>query len=172
MSSNDRLGFGDETGTEPMRPDDVANARRLVASAKTATLSTLSSRDDGSPPYPFGSLVALATDDRGVPLLLLSSLAEHTKNLASCPRASLLVAETISDDPLAHARVTLLGEVIRARDVELPSVRDAYLAHHPEARAWAGFSDFAFYTMSITEIRWVAGFGKMGWVAITDYFAR
>ena len=153
-----------------MNTADARLARDLVTRTKTATLSTLSRRDDGTV-YPFGSLVAAAADARGFPLLLLSSLAEHTKNLASSPHASLLFADHTADDPLANARVTLLGEMNRVSDDELATVRDAYLARHPEAATYAGFEDFAFYRLEVTEIRMVAGFGRMGWIDVADYTA-
>jgi heme iron utilization protein len=150
-------------------PEDAEAARQLVRAATTATLSTLSAPSNGSAPYPFGSLVATATDARGIPLLLLSSLAEHSKNLAACPRASLLFTQPDAAEPLASPRVTLLGEVAPVRGQDVPRVRDAYLARHPNASAWASFKDFAFYEMTIAEVRLVAGFGKMGWIDVADY---
>lgn len=152
-----------------MSPDDIEAARRLVASAKTATLSTLAPRGGEGPPYPFGSLVAVATDPRGAPLLLLSALAEHTKNLLACPRASLLFAESGAADPLARSRVTLLGDVASVPEAELVTARQRYLAAHPEAGTWASFNDFAFYAMTLAEVRLVAGFGRMGWIAPDEY---
>ena len=154
-----------------MKPADAQLARDLVARTKTATLSTLSSRQDGSV-YPFGSLVAAAVDARGFPLLLLSSLAEHTKNLVASPHASLLFADhapASEEDPLAGARVTLIGDVSRVDDDELPTVRAAYLERHPGAATYAGFKDFAFYRLQVAEIRMVAGFGRMGWIDVAAY---
>ena len=151
-----------------MKPADAELARDLVARAKTATLSTLSTREDGTT-YPFGSLVASATDTRGRPLLLLSSHAEHTKNLLAIPRVSLLFADHAASDPLASARVTLLGEVKRVEPTELQLVRGAYLARHPEAAMYVDFEDFGFYRLDVREIRMVAGFGRMGWIDVADY---
>ncbi|MDF2696498.1 MAG: hugZ, partial [Labilithrix sp.] len=116
-------------------------ARELVARSKTATLATLLAHDESSPPYPFGSLVTTATDERGRPLLLLSSLAEHTKNLRACPRASLLYADHSADDPLAGPRVTLVGNVVPVTEHERPAVRAIYLARHPSAATWVDFAD-------------------------------
>lgn len=152
-----------------MSPNEVQAARRLVASAKTAMLSTLATRPDGT--YPFGSLVAAAVDDHGAPLLLLSALAEHTKNLVATPRASLLFVEEGAEDPLASARVTLLGDVARVGEDTLGAVRTRYLARHPEAGAWSTFADFGFYRMTVGEIRYVAGFGKMGWIDPAQFTA-
>ncbi len=147
-----------------MNATDLEVARRLVTSCKMATLSTLAAREDSGPPYPFGSLVAVATDQRGAPLLLLSALAEHTKNLVACPRASLLYVDARAPEPLAGARVTLLGDIRRVRETEVESARTLYLARHPEAGPWSTFNDFAYYAMTVTEVRLVAGFGKMGWI--------
>ncbi len=151
-----------------MKPADAKLVRDLVGRAKTATLSTLARRDDGAV-HPFGSLVAIATDAAGSPLLLLSSLAEHTKNLVADARASVLVADLASGDPLANARVTLVGEVKRVADDEVEAVRTTYLAQHPQAATYAGFTDFAFYRLVIAEIRMVAGFGRMGWIDSAEY---
>jgi len=151
-----------------MKPADAQRARDLVTRTKTATLSTLATREDGAV-YPFGSLVATSPDEHGRPILLLSALAEHTKNLAVHPRASLLFADPSSEDPLANARVTLLGEVKRVPDDERVAARDAYLARHPEAATYEGFKDFAFYRLEVAEIRMVAGFGRMGWIDAADY---
>lgn len=144
---------------------DAAQARALVTSAKTATLSTIATKPAG---FPFGSLVAIAVDDRGRPLLLLSSLAEHTKNVGASPLASVLVA---AEGGLAAPRVTLLGRCVRVPEAEVDQTRATYLAVHPDAKAWASFSDFAFYRLEVEDVRLVAGFGKMGWITATDYGA-
>jgi hypothetical protein len=133
--------------------------RALAAGAKTATLSTL---NPGG--YPYGSLVAVAFDDRGRPLLLLSQLAEHTTNLLARPQASILVHEAASEQPLAAGRMTILGKMGRADEA-----RDAYLAQHPEAAEYAGFRDFAFYRLEPESIRYVGGFGRMSWVDVEEY---
>ena len=153
-----------------MKAEDAALARRLVVEAKAAALSTLTTRDGIA--FPFGSLVATAADSEGRPLLLLSSLAEHSKNLASCQRASLLFGDPHATDALASPRLTLLGEGRRVSDDDLANVRAVYLAKHPEATAWASFADFAFYRLELAEIRLVVGFGRMGWIALEDYAAQ
>jgi putative heme iron utilization protein len=108
-------------------------------------------------------------DTAGRPTLLVSSMAMHTQNLGADPRASLLVAQPgWTEDPLAGARATLLGEVRRLDD---PAVRTAYLERHPSARSWVDFEDFAFYRMEVSDLYYVAGFGAMGWVAAADYLA-
>lgn len=143
---------------------DASRAHAIVAGAKTATLSTVAARPPG---YPFGSLVAMAADASGRPLLLLSSLAEHTKNLGASSAASILVAE----GDLSRGRVTLLGRCARIPEGEAPEARATYLAAHPEAEAWVSFRDFALYRLEVEEVRFVEGFGRMGWLAGEDYSA-
>lgn len=128
--------------------------RRLIRGAATGSLATLS--DDGAP---FASLVAVATTDIGEPILLLSNLAVHTRNLKRDPRASLLVVDgNENSDPVAGARLTLTGAVIRDNDLVL---RQRFLTHHPEAAGYADFADFGFYRFELARGHLVAGFGRI-----------
>jgi heme iron utilization protein len=145
-------------------PEDTRTAWRLVEEAQTATLATLALRPPG---HPFATLVAIACDDRHRPLLLLSKLAEHTKNLEADPRASILFADqrpTSGKEPLASARVTLVGACTRIPDEDIASARARYLAKHPDAKQWVTFADFGFFRLDPEEVRFVAGFGRMGWI--------
>jgi putative heme iron utilization protein len=143
-------------------------SRALVAAARTASLSTIA-RDPGG--YPFGSLVAVAADRRGCPLLLLSRLAEHTQNLDHRAEASLLFVEPAPPDrdPLSLARVTVLGPCTPVPEVERDEARALFLAAHPDAAQYAGFQDFAFHRLSPLALRYVGGFGRMSWVSAEDY---
>jgi putative heme iron utilization protein len=97
-------------------------------------------------------------------------MAMHTQNLAADARASLLVAQPgWSGDPLAGARVTLVGTVARVDDDALAAVRVDYLERQPNARSWVDFDDFAFYRMEVVDLYYVAGFGAMGWVDSVEY---
>jgi putative heme iron utilization protein len=132
-------------------------ARTLVAQTNIATLATLS--DDGTP---WASLVSYAALDDGSPVLFVSTLAEHGRNLDRDPRASLVVAATESGkDPLAAGRVTLAGRVTRpAGDTERVA-RAAYLASVPTASMYAEFGDFSLYVLNVERVRWVGGYGRM-----------
>jgi putative heme iron utilization protein len=132
-------------------------AQALVVKGKFGALSTLTK--DG---HPFGSLVAYAGTQ---PVLLLSELAEHTQNLRADGRASLLVAES-GASPLALGRVTLLG---RCRPVARAEVEAGYLAVHPDAAGYLALRDFAFWRLDVETVRWVGGFGRMGWIAGADW---
>lgn len=145
--------------TRVSREELSQEARALVSSQRRGVLSTLL-RTDGSP---YGSLVEYADCGDGTILLLLSALTDHRKNLEEDPRVSLFVTGEIqSDDALAQSRVTLVGEaeVVERSDV----LRELYLARHPQAAQWIDFSDFAFFRFRIERVRYIAGFGKMGWL--------
>lgn len=130
-------------------------ARRLLRRARIATLATLNTQDG----VPYASLASLATDVEGHPLILISTLAWHTRNLLADPRASVLVAEPpATGDPLTGPRVTVMGRFVRTDD---PAHRRRYLARHPEAAMYADFGDFAFWRLEPVTIHAVAGFGRI-----------
>ncbi|EKE68234.1 HugZ family pyridoxamine 5'-phosphate oxidase [Oceanibaculum indicum] len=138
-------------------PGDTA--RRLVRSCDRAVLGTALTGAEG---WPYASLVLLATDHAARPLLLLSDLADHTKNLKADPRASLLIDGTAGlDEPLTGARVTLQGHVTPLADDALLA---RYVARHPSAAFYAGFKDFNLYRMNVERAHLVAGFGRIHWI--------
>jgi len=140
----------------------ASKCRELASRARYAALGTVA-RDRGG--WPFVTLVAVAFDASARPLMCLSRLAEHTKNLLACPRASLLVSEAdASPTPLAAGRMTLVGECTPMADDEAQRVRAVFLAVHPDASAYASFADFAWWRMEVAHARWVGGFGRMDWV--------
>lgn len=137
-------------------------ARELVRQARVATLSTAGRVDSPAAGHPFGSLVLVAADHDGAPLLLISSLAEHTRNMAADARVSLLFDATAGlADPLAGARLTVLGH---AEPATAPRQRARFLARHPSAEGYAGFRDFAMVTIRPRGAHLVAGFGRIHWL--------
>ena len=147
-------------------PTHAERARTLVAQIKTGTLCTLAAEPEG---YPYGSFVTVAFDE-GNPVLLVSTMAEHTKNLQRDPRASLLVAEDGSGDPLANGRVTLLGPCAQVEG-DGGSARVAFLATHPNAAYYMDFGDFAFWKLVVESVRYIGGYGRMSWVDAADWRA-
>jgi len=107
---------------------------------------------------PYCSLVNVATAADGSPLLLISKLAVHTKNILADPRVSLMIDERKEDDPLQGGRIMLMGTTAATDDQD---VRRRYLDRQPEAEMFAGFGDFAFYRISIKSAHLVAGFGRI-----------
>lgn len=139
-------------------------ARNLLRRARTATLATLNA-DDATP---YASLVNVATDVRGLPLLLVSTLAWHTRNLLAEPRASLMVAEVpASGDALTGSRVTVMGRFAKVAE---DAIRRRYLARHPAAELYAGFGDFAFWRMEPERAHAVAGFGRIETIPADEMF--
>lgn len=136
-------------------PSPAVDARQIVRRALKGTLATL---DRGSG-HPYASLVTLATDAGGQPIVLISRLALHTQNLLADDRASVLADGTAADgNPLAGGRVTVIG---RARPNADEAVRRRFLARHPDAAGYAGFADFAFYVLDIERAHYVGGFGRI-----------
>jgi putative heme iron utilization protein len=137
--------------------DAAALARRLLETLDRAVLAT--AMPDG---WPYASLVLFAADATGAPLLLLSDLAQHTRNLAAEPRASLLLDGTAGlDEPLTGPRLTLLGRI--ARDTDEASMR-RYRKRHPESALYAGFADFHLQRLVVERAHLVAGFGQIHWL--------
>jgi heme oxygenase (biliverdin-IX-beta and delta-forming) len=137
-------------------PRDVAKA--LLRATRAGSLATL----DRHTGHPFGSLVNVATDVSGAPLILVSRLATHTANLEVDARASLLLAETGKGDALAHPRLTVLGSMVPvAHDgAEEPAIRRRFLARHPKAELYAGFADFSFWRMDVVSAHLNGGFAR------------
>jgi putative heme iron utilization protein len=139
----------------PPKPefDGVSLAKHLLRTIRAGGLATLD-REAG---FPFASLVTVATDCDGSPLLLMSRLAAHTGNVEADPRASILLAQGGKGDPLAHPRLTVLGRITRTEE---PRVRSRFLARHPKANLYAGFADFSFWRMEKTGAHLNGGFAR------------
>jgi heme oxygenase (biliverdin-IX-beta and delta-forming) len=154
---------------EPTAPEPsfAEQARTLLHLGRTGTLGTVSQRHPG---HPFVSVMPYAPDERGRPLFLISTLAMHTQNLEADSRASLLVAQP-GDDPLALARVTLMGRGCRLTAADRAGAREAYLARHPNAIHWVDFDDFAFWRLDLSDVYFVGGFGAMDWLTVAGYEA-
>jgi heme oxygenase (biliverdin-IX-beta and delta-forming) len=129
-------------------------AKKLLREGRTGALGTLM-QGSGDP---YCSLVNAATAADGAPLLLLSRLALHTKNILADARVSLMLDERKEGDPLEGARVMLMGA---AEPTEDEADKRRYLVRHPSAEMFAGFGDFAFYRIAPKGAHLVAGFGRI-----------
>lgn len=139
------------------------DVRRLIRRARSAALATAMADSAGRP---YASLVTVACDGGGQPLLLLSSLSDHARNLSADPRASLLIDEARGlANPQTGARVSLVGEIRRTDD---PSHAARFLARHPAARRYAGFGDFGFFGMVVERGHFVGGFARAHWLERSD----
>jgi heme iron utilization protein len=133
-------------------------AKALLRATRSGTLATI----DRNTGHPFASLVNVATDVDGAPLILISRLATHTANLEQDGRASLLLASAGKGDPLAHPRLTLIGAFapIGREDAHEARVRRRFLARHPKSELYAGFADFSFWRLAPVSAHLNAGFAR------------
>lgn len=139
-------------------------ARQLLRAHRYGALCTLSKKFDG---HPFGSITPYLVDHDGSLLILISALAEHTKNIRHDPRTSLITHN--QDDPhiQMQGRVTFVGTAQLAAAKEEPGRR--YLRYFPEAQAHFAMHDFSFYRIHPIAIRYIGGFGNIHWVKTEDY---
>jgi putative heme iron utilization protein len=133
-------------------------AKTLLRTRRAGTLATL----DRNTGHPFASLVNVATDVDGSPVILTSRLSTHTANMEADGRASVLLAETGKGDPLAHPRLTVMGEfsVLANESTDQARVRRRFLARHPKSELYAGFGDFAFWRMNVVSAHLNGGFAR------------
>jgi hypothetical protein len=143
MTSNDRIA-------------SLGEAKDIWRQARIGTLSVLDFETGG----PLGALVNVAVTAQFEIILLTSKLSRHTQCLDRDSRASVLVTGTLppTGDPLTAFRATLTGTCMRTND---PQLRATYLAMHPYAELYAGFSDFGFWRMLPDKLYIVAGFGRV-----------
>ncbi|ABD05173.1 Pyridoxamine 5'-phosphate oxidase-related, FMN-binding [Rhodopseudomonas palustris HaA2] len=137
--------------------DPAKVAKSLLRRRREGALATLL-RDGGAP---YCSLVNLASAPDGSPVLLISRLAVHTRNLLADPRVSLMLDERAAGDPLEGARIMLQGVASAAAPADLPQLRRRYLAAHPGAADYIDFTDFALYRIETSSAHLVAGFGRI-----------
>ncbi len=141
--------------------DPKVAARKLMREARSGALATLMPGNGD----PYCSLVNVASAADGSPLILISRLAIHTKNIMADSRVSLMLDERKEGDPLEGARVMLMGRASVSSD---DNDRRRYLARQPEAAMFAGFADFSIYRIGISAAHLVAGFGRIVDLAPSD----
>jgi heme oxygenase (biliverdin-IX-beta and delta-forming) len=145
--------------TLPSKADAATQARTVLRSRRSAALATVMATEEG---WPYASLVTVACDVDGSPILLLSRLSDHTRNLDRDPRASLLLEDASRRvNPQTGPRLTLLGRIVP--EVE-PRLRRRFLARHPGAALYADFTDFRIFRMQVERGHWVGGFGQARWL--------
>lgn len=147
------------------RAGAAEQARTLVAANSISTLATLS-KDGG----PWASLVAHGALEDGSPVLFVSTLAEHGRNLERNTAVSLMVADPDPPrDALACGRVTLAGVAEKPSGAAVETAWDAYIAAVPSAKAYSSYRDFALWVLKVERVRWVGGFGRMAWANARVY---
>lgn len=129
----------------------VEEVRTVLDRSVRGMLSTFSKKFDG---YPSGSMVDFACDANGYPILAVSDLAVHSKDLTANPKCSLLVARDPEDR--TDLVITIHGDAISVPENDKEAVRAAYLARHPNA-FWVDFGDFRFLRIEPKVVRFVSG---------------
>jgi heme iron utilization protein len=132
-------------------------ARSLLRRSRQGALATLMP-DSGDP---YCSLVNVASHCDGSPILLISRLALHTRNILGDPRVSLMLDERMEGDPLEGARIMLAGRAEEATEADEPILRRRYLNAHPSAEVFVNFKDFSFLKIQPAAAHLVAGFGRI-----------
>ena len=138
-------------------------ARLFVRQHQNGVLSTLSKRLGG---FPFGSVSPYVLDHEGHPVILISTLAEHTKNIEADPRVSLIV-HPCAEDMQAAGRVTLVARAELLPDKAAFGTR--YLRYLPQAEGYFAMHDFHFYRLRVEDVRFIGGFGKIHWIRPERY---
>ena len=149
------------------RRDAAEEARTLVSSVTVGYLATVGEQGD-----PWCSLVVYGPTDTGDPVLLVSTMAEHGRNLLRDPRASLAINDpSAPGDPLDRPRITLAGRAVQPAGDAAEAALDAHVAAIPGARLYAGWDDFSLWILEVERVRWVGGFAVMDTVSRDEYRA-
>lgn len=128
--------------------------RRLIRTSRSGVLATVDSETDGTP---YASLVLISCTMDASPLLLMSDLARHSRNLAADQRASLIIGK-LGLDALSQTRATLIGHIETTDDEDQ---KTRFLRHHAGARSQMTFGDFRLYRMQMESVHFIAGFGRI-----------
>lgn len=150
-----------------MSQESIDNARNLLNTKDFGILSTLSLKLGG---FPFGSVVPYCLDGEGMPVILISTIAEHTKNIQHDNRCSITVISE-NTDVQANGRLTVIGnmEVIEEKEKE---VSQRYYRHFPKSRAYSQTHNFSFYRLRPIAIRFIGGFGAIHWLEVSDFLVK
>ena len=132
-------------------------ARSLLRRSRQGALATLMAGSGD----PYCSLVNVASHADGSPILLISRLAVHTRNIIGDSRVSLMLDERAGGDPLEGARIMLAGRAEQASASDLEILRRRYLSAHPSAEVFVNFQDFSFFRLRPGGMHLVAGFGRI-----------
>jgi hypothetical protein len=144
--------------------DQYATARALLLGQKYGVLSTHSVTVPG---YPFGSVTPYCLDRAGKPMILISTIAQHTRNIMADAKVSLTIMEDIRDDVQAHGRLTYLADAVKV-DVQRDDSWERYERFFPASRGYHETHDFMFYRLEPVRIRFIGGFGEIYWVDPAD----
>lgn len=138
----------------------ASKARALYSRSYQGVLSTISLEVAG---FPFGSVASFTPDSSGRPIMQISRIAQHTRNIEADPRVSLILTEG-GDDAQENGRLTLLGHARRVASADEPAVADRFFGRFPHAIEYRRAHDFNFYVIEPIRIRFIGGFGQIHWL--------
>ena len=134
-------------------------ARELLLTEYHGTLSTHSKDVPG---YPFGSVMPYCLDGNGCPVMQISTIAQHTKNIKHNPRVSLFVSESDVDDVHVRGRLTWIGD---AKKIDQSvDIAEHYFNFFPQAKNYNNTHAFDFYRIELVKARFIGGFGQIYWI--------
>ena len=140
--------------------------RCFLRKHRAGVLSTHSKRFEG---YPFGSVIPFVLDHEARPVFLISSLAEHYRNMVADRKVSLLVQDPSVSDVQVAARLTIVGDATPVTTEVMEYIRPRYLRYFPNSSRLLELGDFSFWGLAPVSIRFVGGFGKINWVSASDF---
>ncbi len=144
----------------------IKEARTLLRSHEKAMLATHSFSKSG---FPFGSVTTYMTDYQGNPIIYISHLAQHTKNIIENPMLSFLISQDNEHDINAGARLTLLGIAMPVDEIEVSGIADKFFKQYPDSQKYQGTHDFKFYRIQVEHVRYIGGFGQIYWLNVDDF---
>lgn len=150
-----------------MTKESIAGARTLLNSKDYGILSTISQKFEG---FPFGSVVPYSLDDEGKPVILISTIAEHTKNIKSDDRCSITITAE-SNDVQANGRLCIVGNMKPLSD-DKTEVEERYYRYFPNSKSYHQSHDFSFYYLEPVSVRYIGGFGAIHWLEPSDFLVR
>ncbi len=133
-------------------------AKEFLRTEYSGVLSTQSRVLEG---YPFGSVVPYCLDGDGYPVILISNLAQHTRNIAKNTKVSLIVAQSGMDDVQTGARLTWVGDAELITDA---AAIERYYRFFPDSRGYHNTHSFDFYRIVPVRSRYIGGFGDINWL--------
>ena len=140
--------------------NSALTARQLLNHQSTGVLSTHSIDVEG---YPFGSIAPYTLNHDGEPIILISDIAQHTRNIKRNNKVSLTVFDPQADDPQSGGRLTWIGDA-RPVDQSDDETRNRYLRYFPSSESYFETHDFSFYRIALRRARFIGGFGQIFWI--------
>jgi putative heme iron utilization protein len=151
-----------------MTMDKARAARELFFAKSFGVLSTMSLDVPG---YPFGSVTPYCVDQNGQPIIYISHIAQHTRNIMADPRVSLTIVDedVNSDDIQARGRVTCVANARQLDESAENSVTARYFRYFPSAQKYDQTHDFVFFRLELVRIRFIGGFGQIFWLDPAEF---